>query len=529
MEADTKKFIQTLEKILKPARLRRAAERGGCVWFDVRPQDLVAACQSAVAAGAAFDSAFVSAASRPAGGFILYYLLRAPAIGRMLVFQSTGKAFGALSATHNAALWDERKIQDLTGLSLSGIPDARPLIFHPESGMPKHRPVGHRSIPVPVHPDYVIAGTGAEGEYEAAVGPVHAGIIEPGHFRAHVVGEQFNKLEIRMFYLHRGIEQAAEGKPAGSLIPLVESISGDESVASSVAYCQAVERAAGIAPPLRAESIRAVLLELERIYSHLSDLGGMPTDVGFTFAASRFAVLREDMMRLNARICGSRFLRGRVCVGGVTADLDEAQRLDIKRTLSQFIVQLEHAERITLTSSTYLDRVFMTGAVSPRVAADLALLGPVARAVGVPCDLRRALPYGAYARHPIREPLEKNGDVLSRFTVKLAEAKEAARLARHISTYMHAGPLRAPANLGSKKGPRKNSLPRVGAGWAEAPRGGTTFLVELNADGTVRRLACRTPSFRNWRGIEKAVMGNIVPDFPLINKSFNMSYAGTDL
>ncbi len=556
METQTKKFIQSVEKSLRPRRLRNPVERNGCVFLNVLPADLVPACQACLSQGAVFDSAFVSAAGRPASGFTLYYLLRAPALARMLVLRSSGTAFAALSAGVNAALWDERKIQDLTGLHLEGIPDERPLIFHPESGLPRTRPVGGKIIAVPkpspgssLTPEgqpyvpYPVAGTGAHGEFEVAVGPVHAGIIEPGHFRFHVIGEKILKMETRMFYLHRGIEQHAEGRSAASLLPLIEQISGDETVANSVAFCHAVERAMGIPAPPRAESIRAIYMELERIYSHLADLGGMPTDVGFTLSASRFAALREDMMRLNARISGSRFLRSQVIVGGVSNDLDPSRRMAIKKALLLFLHALEHVERLTFSSSTFLDRVFMTGAVSARTSRELSLVGPAARASGVSSDLRRALPYGAYVRQPVREPLEQNGDVLSRFYVKLAEVKESAHLALHMVNYLHAGPIRhgasgapasvalhgRPASSRARSSASSKGKTLLGVGWAEAPRGGCTFLVELSPGGTVRRLCCRTASFRNWRAAERAVENNLVPDFPLINKSFNLSYAGTDL
>ena len=544
METESRKFIQTLERALAPHRIKESIERDGCIFVEVAPADVVAACTASMSSGAIFDSAFVSAASPiPADTFTLYYLLRAPAVshpmGRMLVIHATGKTFSVLSSSVNAALWDERKIMDLTGLKLAGIPDSRPLIFHAESGMPHAHPVGGRHLTPPASTDYPMPGTGAHGEFEVSVGPVHAGIIEPGHFRFHVVGEQINKLEARLFYMHRGIEKAAEGQAASAIMPLIEQISGDESAANSIAYCIAVERALGISVPPRAESIRAIFGELERIYSHLADLGGMPTDVGFYLSASRFAAMREDMMRLNQRVSQSRFLRGRIIVGGVHADIDHQMQGIIKHALADFLQRLDNVERLTLGNSTFLDRVFLTGVVSKRTALDLAVVGPAARAGEISCDLRRALPYSAYALttvNAVNEPLEKNSDVLSRFNVKLAEVKESARLIRWLIEHMPAGPLNADAAEAAahsahagKTASSRSRPPLLGVGWAEAPRGGCTFLVELNSKGVIKRLAGRTASFRNWRSAEKAVLGNIVPDFPLINKSLNLSYAGTDM
>jgi Ni,Fe-hydrogenase III large subunit len=522
MADETKKFAGTLQKSLKSGAVESWEERGCCLWADIRQGELLQACRLSMGNGAVFDSAFIS--SRSGASFTVYYLFRVAAISRMLVLQAQGKDFSALSASVNAALWDERKMQDLTGLKFAGIPDSRPLIFHPESGMPDKHPVGGKTLERQKTPVYTIQGTGMEGEFELGVGPVHAGIIEPGHFRFHILGEQINKLETRMFYLHRGVEKSVEGKGAAEVLPVIEQISGDESVANGVAYCHAIERALSLKVPERAEYIRAILLELERIYSHLADLGGMPTDVGFYLSASRFAVLREDMMRLNRQVSGNRFLRGMCAVGGVGNDLQKEKQSAITSVLSDFEKRLERVEDLTLKSSTYLDRVFSTGIVPVKAAADLALVGPVARACGVSCDLRKTLPYSVYSETGFRESTEKTGDVLARFLVKLAEVKESVRLIKWLISHLPSGSLRCELKV-----PVDEEAERIGVGWTEAPRGGCAFLVELSAEGKIRRLACRTASFRNWRGAENLVPGNIVPDFPLINKSFNMSYAGTDL
>ncbi len=516
MVTETKKAAASAKKSLNSDAIENWDERNDCIWAKVSPKALLRVCASSMANGAVFDSAFISSHS---GGFTVHYLFRIS--GKMLVLQADGKDFSALSANVASALWDERKMQDLTGLKLKGIPDSRPLIFHPESENPDSHPVSNKPFSKPESRVYLIDGTGTEGEFEIAVGPVHAGIIEPGHFRFHAFGEQIKKMETRMFYLHRGVEKAVEGKSADEVLPMIESISGDESVANSVAYCHAVERALGLKVPERAEFIRAILMELERIYSHLADLGGMPTDVGFYLSASRFAVLREDMMRLNQQVSGNRFLRGLCTVGGLSGDLDKNKFSIILGALDAFTKGLDNVEQITFKSSTYLDRVFSTGTVSKRIAADLALVGPGARASGLSCDLRKTLPYSVYSKVPFSESIEKNGDVLSRFLVKIAEVRESAKIIKWLIAHMPTTGLRCDFKLSSGE--------HTGVGWSEAPRGGCTFFVELSDAGKIQRLACRTASFRNWRALEKAVEGNIVPDFPLINKSFNLSYAGADL
>ena len=532
MDDQTKQFIHALESSVRSGSLEGRLEQGSCIILRVLPKHLIPVCRACLANGAAFDSAFVSqgdAGNGKEGGkqeFTLYYLFQAAAIRRMVVIASTGSAFDALSETVNAALWDERKIQDLTGLRLAGIPDSRPLIFHAESGFPSAHPVGGMPFRRPKSDAYPMVGTGTEGEFEVAVGPVHAGIIEPGHFRFHVSGEKINKMEVRMFYLHRGIEKSAEGRQAAGILPIIEQISGDEAAANSAAYCQAVEQALCMQVPKRAESIRAILMELERIYSHLADLGGITMDVGFYLPSSRFAIMREDIMRLNASVSGSRFLHGMCAVGGVNSDLDDAKAEKILGSMRQLITSLEQMERVAFASSTFLDRIFQAGTVSRAIAKDLALVGPPARACGIHSDLRRALPYSAYAQTAINESIEKEGgDVLARFRVKLAEIEESARLIRSLVSHLPQGALRGKLPAAAKR--QKGIV--MGVGWAEAPRGSCTFLVEIARNGTVRRLACRSASFRNWRALEKAVLGNIVPDFPLINKSFNLSYAGTDM
>ena len=525
MDEQTKQFIHALEASIRAGGKGDSLEQGSCIFLSVLPKHLVPICRACLANGAVFDSAFVSSADSDKKEFNLYYLFQVASIQRMVVVTSRGSAFDALSETVNAALWDERKIQDLTGLHLAGIPDSRPLIFHAESGFPSSHPIGNMPFKRPKSEAYPMTGTGEEGEFEVAVGPVHAGIIEPGHFRFHVMGEKINKMEVRMFYLHRGIEKFAEGKQAEDILPIIEQISGDEAVASSVAYCQAVEHALGIAVPKRAESIRAILMELERIYCHLADLGGMTLDVGFYLPSSRFAILREDAMRLNAAISNSRFLHSQCAMGGVSADLDETKLGAIASSLKQMLFTLEKMEHVAFNSSTFLDRIFQAGTVSRGIARDLSLVGPPARACGIHTDLRCMLPYSAYAQIEVRESIEKEGgDVLARFKVKLMEINESARLILSLISHMPQGAL-----CGKPSAQKKQHGVAIGVGWVEASRGSCTILVEISQDRSIKRLAYRSASFRNWRALEKAVLGNIVPDFPLINKSFNLSYAGTDM
>jgi Ni,Fe-hydrogenase III large subunit len=411
-------------------------------------------------------------------------------------------------------------MHEISGAEFHGLADKRPIVSHPENanllGRKSHAASG----------SYAFAGTGASGEFEVPVGPVHAGIIEPGHFRFHVSGEGINKMEVRLSYLHRGIEGMAKGKKYQDAFSIVEQISGDESVANSVAYASAAESLAGIRVPAAAESLRLILLEEERICSHLADLGGIATDVGFSASASQFLALRESMMRLNEKYFGNRFMRNLAAIGGVSRDIPREKLREMASELESFSKSLLEIEALTMSSSTFLDRAFSAGKVSAGIAAQLALVGPGARASGISCDARKHFPYGAYHHAKVNEAMEDNGDALARFMVKLNEIKESARLIRAEILHM---PSSSYCAEGVSRALQSIPVGETSTGICEAPRGSCMFLLQSGKNGKIGHLSIRTASFRNWRALEKAVLNNIIADFPLINKSFNLSYAGSDL
>ncbi|MFH1094988.1 MAG: NADH-quinone oxidoreductase subunit C [Candidatus Micrarchaeota archaeon] len=516
-------------------------------WVEAGAQKLPGACAECASLGGVFDSAFIFPSAK-SSDWIATYVFLLPKFADIALIRAKAKRFYSVSGKIPAAIWDERKMHEISGLEFSGLSDTRPIVIHPESAkylslkaaarLPVPKSAGHGgSAPDAAHPEdekrsgygrhddpYPFIGTGEEGEFEIPVGPVHAGIIEPGHFRFHVGGETIHKLEARLSYLHRGIEDFVRHKPMDGVFPVIEQCSGDESVANSVAYAQAAESLAGIAVPAKAESERLILLELERIYSHLADLGGMAMDVGFYSSSSRFLALREDMMRLNARLGGGRFLRGFIAVGGMRKGLGEESVSLIRSSMRGFMSSLAGIEGVTMSSSTFLDRVFSTGIVSHPTAKHLAIVGPGARASAVACDMRKHFAYGAYRSVQVHESMGSGGDVSSRFLVKLSEVKESARLIEHACTQAYESQTIA-ANVSLAKVPAG----LYGLGWTEAPRGSCMFLLRSGKRGTIDRLAIRTASFRNWPALQEAVLGNITADFPLINKSFNLSYAGADL
>jgi formate hydrogenlyase subunit 5 len=319
-------------------------------------------------------------------------------------------------------------------------------------------------------------------------------------------------------------------------------VSGDESAANAVGFCMAVERACRIPVPEKAECLRALMLELERIYSLLGDLAGMAVDVGFSLVASPFLILREEMFRQNEKLTGSRFLRGMMMPGGLKKDIPDSALKELAPFFVKFSRTFESAFERAMSSSSLIDRFATTGVVKKGLVVPLNLTGPLAKASGCPADTRLNRPYGAYGYFAPGPSVRKGGDVLSRYEVKADEIRESLKLIDRLLEEMPEGPVFAGNTLaegeetladssGSLSTPStSNTSGRSGYALTlvEAPRGQNLHWVYLK-NGLVDRYKVRTASFCNWQAIEHAVLGNIIPDFPVINKSLNMSYAGTDL
>ncbi|WP_261563025.1 hydrogenase large subunit, partial [Frankia tisae] len=355
------------------------------------------------------------------------------------------------------------------------------------------------------------------GVYEIPVGPVHAGLIEPGHFRFSVVGETILKLKARLWFLHRGVEKLFEGHPAASRLPLAERISGDTAVGHALAYCLAVEDAQGIDVPPDAQRGRALLLELERLHNHVADLGALCNDVGHSVLHAHAGRLRERLLRLNARVTGHRLLRGGVHLGGTRLrGIPDIGELQAVADDAQNIVAL------ALGHSVVRDRFTGTAVLPADVARDLGALGYVARASGLPYDARLAHPHYDLSGH-LRVPTHTSGDVLARFLVRADEIDASLALLTHLARNL------APGQTGAWPPSARHTGPVSGVGIVEGWRGTITHRVELGDDDTVTRVKVVDPSFFNWPALPVALAGTIVPDFPLANKSFNLSYAGNDL
>jgi Ni,Fe-hydrogenase III large subunit len=359
-----------------------------------------------------------------------------------------------------------------------------------------------------------------EGVYEIPVGPVHAGIIEPGHFRFSAVGETIFYLEPRLFYTHKGTEKHFESLGFKEGVELAERVSGTSSFAHSAAYCMAVERLCGVEAPERAQAARTLLLELERLYNHIGDIGNLCAGTALAVGYAKGALIKERLMQLNERLTGSRYLRGINTIGGVKKDVF-AHADDILKTVEQ--ATREHKEMISLLMGavSHVERLEGTGRLSTEIARMLGVTGVAARASGIEDDMRKAHPHLFYDRLVFEAHTTSRGDVLARMTVRAEEAECSISIINALLEGGYKGELSAPAG----EPPAYASA----LGYTESPRGSVFYWAKSGKGNVPMRVKLRSPSFCNWPAVPYAVHGNIVPDFPLCNKSFNLSYSGCDM
>ena len=427
----------------------------------------------------------------------------------------------SLGTFHHPASLFEREIFDLLGIPATGHPDPRPLVRHafwPADYFPLRKDATPREFQDDGRA-FPFTEVGGEGVYEIPVGPVHAGVIEPGHFRFSVVGETIIDMKARLYFTHKGTEKLFEGREPADGIALAERVSGDTTVGHALAYCEALEAAAGTAVPARARWLRVILLEMERLYNHVGDFGMIANDTGYAVAHSHCFRIRERLLQLNKRLTGNRLLRGGIVPGGVGHDLPAG--LDLAGDVEAAVRDLDEIAALSLRNTLVMDRLEDTGCLTGAIARDPGVLGYVARASGIDADARRDHPFAAYHELGVRVPVHTAGDVKARTLVRLEEARESARLIRLAVTRLPAGPLAAPL------GPLPPFEPAFGLveGW----RGAIIHWVMADAGGRLHRVKIMDPSFLNWRPLSHALLKNIVPDFPLCNKSFNQSYSGNDL
>jgi Ni,Fe-hydrogenase III large subunit/Ni,Fe-hydrogenase III component G len=461
-----------------------------------------------------------------AGAFELYYLFankRENWFAQAKVALPLGDpTVPSLATFYYPASRFEREIKDLFGIEATGHPDRRSLVRHafwPRDYFPLRK---GSALPGKFEDDgtpFPFLPVGGEGVYEIPVGPVHAGIIEPGHFRFSVVGETVIDLKIRLYFTHKGTEKLFEGRAPAEAVELAERISGDTTVGHSLAYCLALESLAGIEAPTRAQYIRVVLLEMERLYNHVADFGMICNDTGFAVAHSHCFRIRERMLRLNQHLTGNRLLRGGIVPGGVVQSMPHD--FNLAGELDSILADFNEVVEISLNNTMLMDRLEGTGRLAMKTATDLGVLGYVARASGINVDVRRDHPFAAYRHLKFKVPVFESGDVYARTMIRVEEARESVGLVKQALRLMPAGPLAVP-------------LGRLAAfepafGIVEGWRGAIVHWVMVDNDGRLLRVKVKDPSFANWPALSFALLDNIVPDFPLCNKSFNQSYSGNDL
>jgi Ni,Fe-hydrogenase III large subunit len=462
----------------------------------VEPRAWRRSIERALAAGEHFGGAWARARD---GGLSWCALLVSAHRVRVIWTEAPAGVVESIVELVEAAGWDEREAHDLYGLEFDGHEPMRALASHPEDPAAWMTPV-----------------TG-DGVHQIAVGPIHAGVIESGHFRFHVIGERILAMDPRLFYKHRGLERAAEGRHRDAALPYVQRACAACAVANTLAYAHAVEDAAGLHPDGDLRIARTVLLELERVYNHLHDIGAICAGVGFAPGSMAFAALKDRAQQINAQAFGHRFLFASVAIGRGAVELDTTAVDAMQGRLRELRTDSGAAWRELQFAAPLQARLGGVGVLGPDDARRLGAVGPAARAAGIRGDVRSLSPRLAYDGFTPAAPQTPAGDVEARLGVRAAELEASFDLLE--------GLLITPLTRGSAEGAEDPAA--VGIGRVESARGATVCAVELDGD-TVTRVHLRTGSYANWPALAWATAGNLIPDFPLINKSFELCYACVD-
>jgi len=432
-----------------------------------------------------------------------------------------GPSFDSLAKNIHSASLFEREIREMFGIEPKGSPDLRRLNLHDEVWPQGNYPLrkDFKDPQAGILSEYKFSRVEGDGIFEVPVGPVHAGIIGPGHFRFSIAGEPIINLETRLGFTHRGVEKLFEDKTCFDAVSLAERVSGDSAFAHSLAFTKAIEKISGTLIPAQAAYLRGIFLELERIYNHISDISGIAVDVGFSFPAAYASIIKEAILQLNEKISGNRYLKKINAPGGVLTDIDEAKKQVIFDSLKRIKNDFNQVVKILYSSVSFMDRVDTTGVLRRKTAEDLGIIGLIARATGIPTDLRKYFP-GVYEQVKFKMVIQESGDVLARLRVRILEFEESCRLIEEFTKRLvKAGEIRINPEL----------IAGSALGYAEGPRGPVLYWIKTDSLGLIERCKIVDPSFLNWQGLSYAVLGNIIPDFPLCNKSFNLSYSGNDL
>lgn len=433
------------------------------------------------------------------------------------------REYPSISLAIPAAHWAERAVGDMFGVRAVGHPHWNSLIMHDDAWPLDIAPL----MPdPPAEPgkrrQYKFLKVVGEGIHEIPVGPIHAGIIEPGHFRFSCVGEIITNLEIRLGYQHRGIEKRLTEIPWLHARYVAESASSDTAAGNALAHAIAIEQLLVIEAPPRAVALRTIALELERLANHVGDLGAMAGDIGYSVGASLFPPMRGMALALAQTLTGSRRQRWFILPGGVARDLNDTSRASLAKGLAELKKRIVDNVPLILQHPSVLDRMEGTGKLSPGLARDFGVVGPAGRASGVRYDSRTCFMQGIYPKHAPAPAVLESGDVLARAQVKKLEIATSIAVIEMLLDELPNTPIQIAL-------PHQLPPSRIGIGIVEAWRGELIHWISTNEEGLIARYSIKDPSFNNWTGLAVAVRGNLVADFPLCNKSFNLSYSGSDL
>ena len=504
-------------------------EKDGVIYLDARKDDFLKACLALHAElGSPVKIFFADDDRGDAENFCLYCGFEDAARGkwmfvRLMVARSAPE-FPSLAKEIFSANLFEKEILEMFGIIPIGNPDTRRLSLHDEiwpcGAYPLRKDFNSNSECKGEHGIYKFKKIEGVGVFEVPVGPVHAGIIGPGHFRFSVAGEPIINLEIRLGFTHKGIEKLMEGKKIYEAARLAECVTGDSSFAHSLALCNAVEKICGTICPENAELARAIFLELERMHNHIIDIGTMALDVAYSFPHAYASVMKEYLLTVNEKLTGSRYLKS-VCVpGGVSKDVSGTDSIFVSGCMDEVMKDFKELKEMLLSNASFMDRVDSTGVLGRKIAEDLGVSGLVARASGIDLDLRKDFS-GVYRKVKFNIAKEVSGDVLARLSIRMKEFEESANLVKQFAAMLKEGDAYRAEITEIKQG--------FALGYAEGWRGPVIYWVRLSSEGIIERCKIVDPSFNNWQGLAYALPGNIIPDFPLINKSFNLSYSGNDL
>lgn len=466
-------------------------------------------------------------------GFCIYLVLHFPGkdFSLTLVTKGITDKFPSLTSIFPALNWSEREAQDLFGLLAVDHPDPRPLVLHP--GWPNgFYPLRKDSLadgeakgfkPAPL----IFPEAHGDGLFEVPVGPIHAGIIEPGHFRFFTLGEAVLHLEAQLFFTHKGIEKLLEGKSLEEGLRIIERVCGVCTVSHSLAYCEAVEKLTEVEVPSLGLLWRTILAELERVYNHVGDIGNMCAGVGFALGNANGLQCKERLQRLNLEFFGHRFLRGAVVPGGVKTIPKPKECQTILKQLLELSSDFEEWIPLLLKHDGFRQRAVTTGVLKPEWAVDLGVTGPAARASGLCYDWRELHAHLFYPELKVKAMVEQDGDVWSRLMVRVEETRESFRFLREL---LQQAMMETEEFKVYPKMLEDNKLIAWKPAWGcvESPRGTDVIWLMLDEESKIYRCRIRSASYANWPAVPLTVPGNIVPDFPLINKSFELCYSCCD-